>query len=433
MFRMLSDRDSNGMASTPMCWIAAAAMILALATLSCSDEAKTPQKAATPTKEAPAAAKTDSEPTKILLWHSYRAMEQKALNEVVTKFNKERTDIEIEMLQIPHQAFADKITAAIPRDNGPDIFIFAHDRIGNWADADIIEPVSAWAKGDLLKSYLEETVKALVYKKSIYGLPLAFKSVVIFYNKDLVPVPPKTDVELIEIAKKNTNKKEKRYGLAYENTSLYFTAPFIHGFGGTILTDDNKIGLSSKGSIDGLNFARDLLHKHAVVPEDVNSNLVTTLFNEGKAAMVLNGPWFRGEIKDTLNWGVAPMPTVVSTGIAMRPYVGSEAVLMSKKSTKKEAAFEVMKYLTGTESGMIRMKVGGQPVAVKAAWDGADVDPALVAFKDQLPESVIMPNGPNMKAVWSPTDQAIYKIVKSGEPAADVIKTTEERIAASLK
>jgi arabinogalactan oligomer/maltooligosaccharide transport system substrate-binding protein len=172
---------------------------------------------------------------------------------------------------------------------------------------------------------------------------------------------------------------------------------------------------------------------HKIVPEDVNSNLVTTLFNEGKAAMVLNGPWFRGEIKDTLNWGVAPMPKVVSTGLAMRPYMGSEAVLMSKKSTKKEAAFEVMKYLTGEESGRIRMKVGGQPVAVKSVWSDADVDPVLAAFKDQLPESVIMPNGANMKAVWSPTDQAIYKIVKTGEPAEDVIKTTEERIAASLK
>ena len=38
--------------------------------------------------------------------------------------------VQIETLAVPYQAFADRITAAVPRGKGPDLFIFAHDRIG---------------------------------------------------------------------------------------------------------------------------------------------------------------------------------------------------------------------------------------------------------------------------------------------------------------
>jgi maltose-binding protein MalE len=361
-----------------------------------------------------AAATLKSEPVTVTLWHSYRAGEEKALAEVVEQFNKERTDIHLETLKIPHQAFADKITAAIPRNNGPDLFIFAHDRVGDWADSGHIEPVSTWARPDLLQEFYPETVRALVYKKSLYGLPLAFKSVVLFYNKELVPKPPRTDVELVAIAKAHTDAPNKHYGLVYENTLTYFNAPFIHGFGGSILDDRGNLGLLDPGTSAGLAFSRSLVEPHGVVPADVNSNLVTSLFNTGRAALVISGPWFRGEIAPGVKWGVAVMPTVTSTGRKMAPYVASEAVMMSAKSEQKEEAFQVMRYLTTGKAARTRMEVGGQPVAHKASWDAAPED--LEVFRAQLSDSVIMPNAPMMRRVWSPLDSAIYKIVKNGEP-----------------
>jgi maltose-binding protein MalE len=371
------------------------------------------------------AAKAPSqERVKLVLWHSYRAEEEEALGQVVATFNGARTDIEIEALKIPHQAFADKITAAIPRNNGPDLFIFAHDRIGDWAESGHIEPVSSWARPELLQSFHEQAVKALVYKKSLYGLPLAFKSVVLFYNKALLEAPPETEVALLESARKLTDPAQKRYGLAYENTQLYFSAPWIHGFGGQVLDEAGELRLNDKGTQAGLAFARELMAVHKVVPEDVDSNLVTNLFNEGRAAMVINGPWFRGEISDKVRWGVAPMPTVTSTGKKAAPYLGSEAVLMSSRSTHKEEAFEVMKYLAGPEAAKIRMEVGGQPVAHKASWEGV-TDEALKVFQAQLGDAVVMPNTPKMRLVWSPMDQAIYRIVKNGqEPAAALQEAT---------
>ena len=180
----------------------------------------------------------DRDVTTLTLWHAYRAEEQAALTECVASFNASQDEIEVVAQKIPYQAFADKLTTAIPRDNGPDLFIFAHDRIGTWAEADIVEPISLWATQDILDGYIRSTVLSLVYKEAIYGLPLNFKSVALFYNRALVDVPPKTDVELVQKAAALTDRGAKRYGLAYIHSQLYFSAGFIHGFGGKILDSD---------------------------------------------------------------------------------------------------------------------------------------------------------------------------------------------------
>lgn len=371
--------------------------------------------------------------TEVVLWHAYRAQEQVALDRVIGELNAAGRGVKIRALQIPSEAFADKLTAAIPRGNGPDIFIFAHDRIGDWAEAGILEPVSSWASTEFLRAYLKPTVEALVYKKSLYGLPMAFKSVVLFYNKALIQAPPRDDAELVALAKAHTDAAEKKYGLVYQNTSLYFTAPFIHGFGGGVLGGGDVLQLDTPGTAEGLRFARALLAEHKVIPADVDANLVTTLFNSGKAAMAINGPWFRGEIKDGVDWGVAVLPTIRSTGLGAAPFVGSEAILLSKHSPRKDAAFEAMTWLTGERSSLVRMEVAGQPAAHKAAWSALPADDPMQVFKAQLEASVIMPGGPVMRAVWSPTDQAIFKVVKDGADPAPLLKTTEARIRKAVK
>ena len=41
-------------------------------------------------------------------------------------------------------------------------------------------------------------------------------------------------------------------------------------------------------------------------------------FNENRAALVVNGPWFLGEIAEGVPFGVAPLPIVSATGSAPR-------------------------------------------------------------------------------------------------------------------
>src|SRR5256886_5878703 len=71
----------------------------------------------------------------IVVWHAYRAGEKAALEKVAAAYNASHPSTKVSTLAVPYDAFADKISAAVPRGKGPDVFIYAQDRLGGWIEA----------------------------------------------------------------------------------------------------------------------------------------------------------------------------------------------------------------------------------------------------------------------------------------------------------
>ena len=73
----------------------------------------------------------------LVVWHAYRGAEKAAFEKVVGMFEKSpgAKGIKVNTLAIPYDAYADKISAAVPRGKGPDLFIYAQDRLGGWIEA----------------------------------------------------------------------------------------------------------------------------------------------------------------------------------------------------------------------------------------------------------------------------------------------------------
>ncbi len=209
----------------------------------------------------------------------------------------------------------------------------------------------------------------LRYEGALYGLPLDFKSTILFYNADLIDAPPETLEQLLALARQLTNEEESRFGLVYEATSFYHHAAWLHGFGGSIVDDSGAVRLDTEENARSLAFVSDLVRQERVCPDETNGALVTQLFNEGRAAMVINGPWFLGEISDDVDFGVAILPVVGETGLRARPLLTSEGIFMSATGENQEAALEAMRLLVSTESAITRAIVGRQAVATRAAWD----------------------------------------------------------------
>lgn len=368
--------------------------------------------------------------TKIVVWHAYRAKEKAGIEAVAANFNKSQKGIEVTLVPIPYDAFADKITAAIPRGKGPDLFIFAQDRVGDWAASKTIEPIDFWVTDDMRATFLEPTLEALTYDDQVYGLPMAFKTVALFYNKKLVKTPPKTTSELITMAKAQTNPGKGNFGLVYENANFWYQGTWMQGFGGAVFDKRGKPTLATKEVIDSMKFAQKISHDSGIMPQEVSSTLVTSLFNQGKAAFVVNGPWFIGEIDKSVQFGVAQLPTIDDAGgKPARPFLTAEGIIMSAKTADKKAAFEVMTYFTGADAAKVMATVGRQTTANKKAYDDKAIanDPILSVFKKQLAVSRPTPNTPAMKMVWSPATTAMNKIINGkADPAASMNECQEE-------
>lgn len=372
--------------------------------------------------------------TEIVLWHSYRGGEKAALKQVVANFNESHSDIKIKALGVPFDALPDKITAAIPLGKGPDLFIFAHDRIGGWVEADIIEPLDFYLEDDISDQFVDGAYEPMIYDGSLYGLPMSLKSIILFYNPDIISTPPKTTDEMIALAKAHTDEANNAYGLVYENANYYYNACWMQGFGGRVFdADDNPI-VNSEESVRSFQFAQDLYLKEKIIPPEVSNVLVTTLYNEEKAAMVISGPWFRGEIAEDVPYEIELLPIISEVGERAMPFMSSEGVIMSAKSEKKDLAFEVMEYLISDEAAFIMATVGNQPVANKHVYETDEIkaDKYLPKFKEQIKYSLPMPSIPQMTFVWSPASTAIAAVINGDDPQEELDKA-QQTIINNLK
>jgi arabinogalactan oligomer/maltooligosaccharide transport system substrate-binding protein len=375
----------------------------------------------------------------LVVWHAYRGGEKEAFEKVVASYNaaKAAQGVKVSSLAVPYDAFADKITAAVPRGKGPDVFIYAQDRLGGWIEAgNTIEPIDFFLDPATTDRFIPSTLQAMTYRGTVYGLPLNFKVLTQIYNKKLVQAPPKTSKELVALARKLGDAATGRFGLAYQYGDFYYHAALMNCFGGGVFKDGNQPVVNQPANVKSLDFLLGWIDRDKILPLEPSTALITSLFNSGKAAIVFSGPWFLGEIASTVDWGLAPLPTIDEAGgQPMRPWMTVEGVYIAAPSKNKDAAYEFAKYLTDVAQAKVLALEGRQTPANRKVYEDAKVaaDPVLKAFRHQVEVAVPMPNVPEMTMVWSPATTAMNLIIKKSSTPKEALdqaqKEVEERIA----
>jgi arabinogalactan oligomer/maltooligosaccharide transport system permease protein len=399
-----------------------------------------PAPAPTPTPTAPAPAAAAAPKTRLKLWHSYNRNEREALERALGLYQESHPAIEVETSFVPFDALTDKLSAAIPRGHGPDVFIFAHDRIGGWAEGGLLEPIELFVDEALLDRHASTCVFALAYGESLYGLPLAFKAQALYVRTDRIKQPPADYDELIALAKQHTRKAEGRYGLVYPNADLFFHTPLLFSLGGRIYPPEDPLhpNVSNAGVEASFELARRLYKEEGLLPDDPSSVVASSMFSEGRTPMVMSGPWFRSEIDPGVPYTVVPIPAFPA-GVASSGFSTCEGVLLSRRSAHKPEAFELMRWLSSDpRSADLRMSAGGQTVTLLESWEHVlpGLPPAeraiLGAFKAAFERSVPTPSHPSMNAVWTPLNAALYKVIHKDMAPAAAAEEAQGRIAHAL-
>ena len=374
--------------------------------------------------------------TELVVWHGYRGAEKAAFEKVAALFSERTEGVTVKTLAVPYDAYADKITAAVPRGKGPDVFIFAQDRMGGWVEAgNTIEPLDFFLDEKTTGRFLESTMDAMTYQGTIWGLPLNYKCITLIYNKKLLKDPPTTSAELVKTATALTDAKAGRFGLAYSYADYYYHAALQNAFGGGVFDAKGQPVVNQPANVKALELLLQWIDA-GFVPQEPSSALINALFNGGNAAMVFSGPWFLGEVDPSIEVGLAMLPTIDEAGGApMKPWMTVEGVYIAQPSKAKDAAFEFVDFVTGLEAGRIMALEGGQTPANAAVYDDPAVaaNPVLSAFRKQVEVAIPMPNVPEMTMVWSPATTAMNAAVRraaSPQAALDQAqKEVVERIA----
>jgi len=363
----------------------------------------------------------------VTLWHAYRGEERVALDEVIERLRATEPGFDVEVLAVPSKAYRSRLMSAVPRGNGPDLFIQAHEVAGEWSNSKMLRPAlfPATTGPD---AFAEPALDALRFRGETWGVPLAVKSLALFHNKAMAPTAPTSMEELIA-----AGRGLGKVPLAYEVGEFYHHAGLLHAFGGRPLDEDGRPELTSQGVQDSLAYAA-MLAGDGIVPGESDGALVATLFNQGEVPFVFNGPWFLGEIRADIEYGVAPLPTV--QGKAMKPFLTVEALFRANHGTAADAhVLAVVEALAGREGSVTRAVTGRQALAhLDAQRDPAVAgDAVLAAFSAQALQAVPMPNRPEMGAIWEPASAALRNVLRGAKTPAEATAEAQRMAESFLK
>lgn len=386
-----------------------------------------------PVSEAGDAASQSAESVEIRAWHDNDETMMNALADVV---NEKLKDENITLVFEKKSDVTGQIQLyGTDAENGPDMYLFAHDSLGSFAEMGILEPVGNLISTDKEADLLPMTIEAASYKGQQYLMPVYYETLLFMYNKDLWEGEiPSTTEELYEYMVAHTDEAAGTYALVNQHSGAYNVSPFIHGFGACILDENGEPGLDTQEMMDAIAYNQ----KFAALQADGDYNTVTTLFNEGKAAAIIGGPWLISGIKEAgINLGIKSLADItLPNGNSLQPYSGIQClgVLKYAAESKGAAITRVLEVLAEPEVGITLAKGFNCAPANVKAYDDAEVasNEMILAMKATAEVAKPMPNIPQMNVMWGPTESLLAAVNKSGEDVYEIAEKYQEEALSAI-
>lgn len=350
---------------------------------------------------------------KLVIWHDKEDAVVQALSDYLTQAVP---DLEIVFEKKTSLTDSLKLVGNDPT-AAPDLFIFAHDKIGVFSEMGILAPIADLLPGNALADYLSMTLSAATYKDTLYQLPLYFETLLFMYNRRYMQDDevPATTAELLDYMEYNTGRG--RYGFVEQHSTAYYSAAWIHGFGGSIIDESGTPFPDGQAVRDALAYHLQFV---SLMPGETEYSTVNTLFLEGKADATIGGPWMVPSARDAgIDLGIASMPTVDGTGKPLAPYSGVQGIHVLKFAAeqKAEAVKTLLAALTDPAIGTsLALASGCAPANARCYDDPAVANDELVQSMRTTAEiAVPMPNIPEMDVMWTVVGNLLTDVNLSGK------------------
>ena len=310
----------------------------------------------------------------------------------------------------------------------PDIFLIVSDRVGDAMSKGLLAPIDSMEQEH--SRYIDTAAALFKVKGKYYGVPRSVEALVVYYNKDVMPVPYETLPEYIDFTQKH--KSEGIYGLISKVDNFYYSYGFWGAYGSYVFKQNSEgefnpynIGLDNAKAVKGVSVLYDFAKNH--VPQSVLGaegwDNIDDMFKSGKAGAIINGPWTLNKYASAgINYGIAPLPKLPD-GTPMRPFFGVKSYAVCSKSENRKLAEEFLKFINQTDFALKRYHKIAELPPIKELLSKEEIknDDYASAISAQVKNADPMPTIPQMAFVWEPMEEALYNIIKNGEPAESAL------------
>lgn len=278
-------------------------------------------------------------------------------------------------------------------------------------------------------------------------------SVGLYYNKAIlkeagIAVPDKdhpwTFSEFLDILEQLKPIMDSKNGYPLDMTfpvgeaSIYYYAPFIWSNGGDLISED---GLTADGYFNSDKNAAVFQYFRGLVENKyMSATPIENLFESGRAAFKFDGAWEVNTIYQSysdIDLGVAPY--IVSDNWDGGRYTptGSWAYAATTKTEHIEAATELVKWMSGVDSGVLLYENTKSMPSTYAAYDQIttfEEDENYKALYEQLRDyGHPRPKTPVYPQVSTSFQQVLEDVGLSGKDVQTEMDQSVERINAKLE
>jgi multiple sugar transport system substrate-binding protein len=339
---------------------------------------------------ASAGARPAANAVEIQFWHAQTDAAQKTLHALVVKFNKTHPGIVVhDELGSNGDSMTQKLSAVIGSDNYPDIaYVYGSD-VPAVAQSSKVVDISKDIKatGFAWNSLYEAGRQTATVAGKIVGFPAVIDNLAVVYNTKILKAagvaPPKktwTWADYRALAKKLTNAGKDIYGTGFpisgSEDTVWRLWPMIWQQGGEVLDKANKKALfAGPQGVKALQLLSDMaLKDKSLYPDQTpDTQKMYGLFNAGKMAMIVTGPWQLSVITDHhVSYGVQVLP---SFGGSHETISGPDVYMVFNHSDeRRKAAVTFLSWLhEPAQDVQWDIGSGNLPLSAKSA--------ALPAFK----------------------------------------------------
>ena len=325
----------------------------------------------------------------------------------------------------------DSFPIAAQMAKGPDIVIWAHDKVGEWADAGLIAPVQI--SEEFENRIFPKAWQAVLHNGQIWGYPIALETVTLIYNKKLLDDSPPTQLsDLVSLNEKIKKKHPGVTAILWDYGNSYYSWGVLASAGAYVFAkngsdyDLKNMGVGNRGAVEGLSKIVALIHA-GVLPKTVSYSAVEDLMGQGRLAMMISGPWaWSNLIKNGIDFAVAPIPGVDQN--VGRPFVGVTVAYLNRSSPNQDLIKEFLEHYALTEEGVTSMyyaKPTGVPALSSIYEKLARDNPLLRQLNAVVEYGQVMPNIPEMGRFFSSVSAALQIATQGRASAQEALQEAE--------
>ncbi len=343
---------------------------------------------------------------RVSVWLDWGPEEMSSLVGLVEAFRVLHPRVQVSLTYFP----ADELEAAVANPTegfAPPTLLIGPDAWGPglWLSGRIQDVADLFAPG-LRQSLLPVAVSQVVYGEAVLGVPLELQGVVLFVNRQRMPMSAPDLSALIDAAARSRTTLD--YGFA-------FTGGFLHTCGTELLDEKGNPAFGGEGGVCWL----DLLRTLALAgPVAYNSDEDFDRFAEGEAAWLIDGTWQRHRLLDSLSeaaLAIDPWPVYAFTGRPLAGFVWTEnAYLVEGLGPEdREANWEFVRFLVSLQAQQALADPQGAahlPVTAGVLTSDPLMSQAMVALESGVPH----PIRPEVALYGLPMERSIYAVLRQG-------------------